>query len=129
MSKLQLITKAIITTIGVSTAAGFLHYSYLFPGNPEDTHILFTLLNSIIPLTFLSTVIYWMIFRNNWLVMIASGNKGQDVSIDPLGQKKTLAIWLKLLLVFSGLHLLVKASYAFTLLLYLNPDFPDELPI
>jgi hypothetical protein len=121
MSKLQLITKAVITAIGVSTAAGFLSYSYLFPRYPENTHVLFILLNSIIPLTFLTTVIYGLIFRNNWLVMIASGNKGQSVSIDPLEQKKTLAIWLKLLLVFSGLHLLVKASHVFRLLLYLSP--------
>ena len=116
MSKLQLITKAIITAIGVSTAAGFLRNIYLYPQG--ETHILFLAIGQIILLLAFAAIIYWLIFKNDWLVRKITS---ENTLITLADQKRTLAIWLRLLLVFSGLHLLTNSSRAFRLLLYLNP--------
>ncbi len=118
MSKLQLITKAVITTIGVSTAVSFLRNANFSPRTAGDMHILLLVIMSIVPLTFLSAVIYYLIFNNDWLVRIAAP-KGQ--AIPHIDQQRTLAIWLRLLLVFSGLRLLLNSSRAFRLLLHVSP--------
>ena len=124
---MQLITKAIITTIGVSTAAGFLRYVYLFPRTADDTHILFLVISSLILLAFLSAVIYYLIFNNDWLVrIVAPKGEAEGEAIAHADQQRTLAIWLRLLLVFYGLRFLagrynvIKYS-VLKLLPHLNP--------
>jgi hypothetical protein len=118
MSKMQLITKAVITMLGVSTAVGFIRDGNFLPRSGSDTHILLLVTGLFIFLAFLSAIIYWLIFRNGWLVRLIT-SEGEAIS--HTDQQRVLAIWLRLLLVFSGLQILATSSRAIRLLLYLSP--------
>lgn len=105
MTKMQIIAKAIIAFLGLST---FVNLSQNFRtmtslSQTQDASVLQDILLSAFMTILLIATVYWLILKNDWLVRKISGS-GEN--LDPESETLWLTASLKMVALFYGLLLL-----------------------
>jgi hypothetical protein len=105
VTKMQIIAKAVITFLGLST---FVNLSQNFRmmtslSQTQDTSVLRDILLSLLVAILLIATVYWLILKNDWLVCKISGS---DEKLDPKSETLWLVGSLRMVAVLYGLILL-----------------------
>lgn len=120
MSKLQLVTKAIITTLGLYAVFSLLTpVKYLVNLDGKAGHDVMRIVITAFLFGVTSAVAFYvLVLNNNWLVRIIAPK--QDC-LSLAQQRRTYVTWQRLLFVFYGLLLLRGIFKTFKYMSYLSP--------
>jgi hypothetical protein len=102
---MQIIAKAVFTFLGISTFVNFSQNFTMMTSltQTQDTSVLRDILFSLFVIILLIAIVYWLILKNDWLVLKIPGS---GEKLDPESETLWLAGSLRMVAVLYGLLLL-----------------------